>query len=79
MLKTAKKFSQCPEHEKAHSCVVVVMTHGQYDRLAGSNGYYVNVHDFIECFNSKNAPLLAGKPKLIIIQACRGGELFERC
>lgn len=73
-MRVARGFANLKEHIKAHSCVVVVMTHGQYDELAGSDGNYISTHEFISCFNSESAPLLAGKPKLFIIQACRGGE-----
>lgn len=73
MLATARQFTKRPEHSKAHSCIVVVMTHGEYDQLIGVDGSTICTHEFTALFNSANAPLLAGKPKFFIIQACRGG------
>ncbi|KAI6208716.1 Caspase Recruitment and Peptidase C14 domain containing protein [Aphelenchoides besseyi] len=72
MLSVARQFVKRNEHRKAHSCVVIVQTHGEQDLLVGVDGDRICVHDFLSCFNSKAAPFLAGKPKLFFIQACRG-------
>lgn len=75
MLSRARTFSKNPVHAEADSCVVIVLTHGEEDTLIGTDGNHINIHDFLDFFNSKNAPLLAGKPKIFIIQACRGSKL----
>lgn len=74
MLSVARQFIHRPEHLSADSCVVIVLTHGENDVLFGVDGTTVNTHQFWSCFNSKNAPSLAGKPKLFIMQSCRGGR-----
>jgi hypothetical protein len=76
MLDVSRRFVRRREHAVAHSCVIIVLTHGEYDELIGVDGGKIDTHNFLSCFNSSNAPLLAGKPKLFIIQACRGGEFF---
>uniref|UniRef100_A0A914I1D2 Uncharacterized protein n=1 Tax=Globodera rostochiensis TaxID=31243 RepID=A0A914I1D2_GLORO len=58
---------------QCHQCraVCVVMTHGEYDLLYGTDGRTVNLHKFVARLNSRNCPNLNGKPKMFIIQACR--------
>uniref|UniRef100_A0A915EKU0 Uncharacterized protein n=1 Tax=Ditylenchus dipsaci TaxID=166011 RepID=A0A915EKU0_9BILA len=51
---------------------MVVLTHGEYDYFTGVDGNKVNLHRFLSSMNSRNAPKLAGKPKIFIMQACRG-------
>lgn len=72
MLKCIQDFGKNPEHIRYDSCVVVVLTHGEYDYLTGVDGGKVNLHGFISALDGKNAPNLIGKPKIFIIQACRG-------
>lgn len=72
MLKAAHAFATHPSHQYFDSCVTVVLTHGKYDCLVGSDGHDVNVHDFLSHFNARRAPNLKGKPKIFIFQACRG-------
>jgi len=52
------------------------MSHGVFDHLLGIDEMPVNFHSFVSCLNSKNAPKLIGKPKIFIVQACRGGVFF---
>ncbi|CAD5213133.1 unnamed protein product [Bursaphelenchus okinawaensis] len=73
MITAAREFSQRPEHAYAHSTVVVVMTHGEYDQLIGTDGEIIRLQEeFLYYFTSYMAPNLAGKPKLFFLQACRG-------
>ncbi|KAI6225263.1 Caspase domain protein [Aphelenchoides fujianensis] len=72
MLSAARRFARRPDHATVDSCVVIVLTHGEYDGLIGVDGHVINTHDFLACFNSRAAPNLSGKPKLFFIQACRG-------
>ncbi|XP_063217217.1 caspase-6-like [Bacillus rossius redtenbacheri] len=56
-----------------YGCVVVaVMTHGDYgDKLLAYDGDYQK-EDLWEMLNGMSCPHLLGKPKIVIIQACRG-------
>ena len=75
MLKAARNFATNSDHNRMDSCVVVVLTHGEYDQLLGVDGEPINQHIFLSCFNANNSPDLAGKPKIFIFQACRGGTV----
>lgn len=52
--------------------VVCVLSHGLKDCVYGSDDVEVFLGELTEPFTSRNAPSLAGKPKLFFIQACQG-------
>uniref|UniRef100_A0A914HLV7 Caspase family p20 domain-containing protein n=1 Tax=Globodera rostochiensis TaxID=31243 RepID=A0A914HLV7_GLORO len=64
--------------KKQHSAVVVLMSHGAYDKVYGVDGHSIDLHTFIGCLNAENCPRLRGKPKIMIFQACRGDEVGLR-
>ena len=77
------KANSAAEHLESFegfSCLMVfIMTHGSKNGiLAGrdSSGR-TTVDELAEVFNSKQCKELAGKPKIFIIQACRGGDIDE--
>uniref|UniRef100_A0A914HKG2 Uncharacterized protein n=1 Tax=Globodera rostochiensis TaxID=31243 RepID=A0A914HKG2_GLORO len=72
MMTTIKKFSKFKDHEKAHSTMIFVLSHGRYDEIMGSDGQSVNVHDFVGQLNADNCRFLIGKPKLFFLNCCRG-------
>ncbi|CAK5089073.1 unnamed protein product [Meloidogyne enterolobii] len=74
---TIQKFAEREEHLQCDSAIVVVMSHGVFDHLLGIDEMPVNFHSFVSCLNSKNAPKLIGKPKIFIVQACRGENYDE--
>lgn len=74
MLRAARSFANRAEHARADSCIVIVLSHGAYDALIGVDEEPLGLHSLLDCFNARNAPLLAGKPKLFFVQACRGGK-----
>ncbi|XP_056310864.1 caspase b-like isoform X2 [Danio aesculapii] len=92
--RTVQDFSRRPEHQEADSTFVIIMSHGQriqnrdailgvnYNRLQNCNDVYF-VEDTFSHLNSVNCPALIDKPKVILIQACRGeqpgGEFVQDC
>ncbi|KAK6046764.1 hypothetical protein COOONC_15732 [Cooperia oncophora] len=80
MLSRVRSFASDPQHRFASSAIVIVLTHGERDQLLGVSGDddVLSVYPFLEALNARNAPLLAGKPKLVFIQACRGGECVAK-
>ena len=53
-------------------CLVTLMSHGEEGFLKMNNGEKVSLESIFEMFNNKNCPALQEKPKIFIIQACRG-------
>nr|XP_009004948.2 caspase-1 isoform X2 [Callithrix jacchus] len=70
-------FAHRPEHKTSDSTFLVFMSHGIREGICGKK-YSEQVPDILrvnEIFrnlNTKNCPSLKDKPKVIIIQACRG-------
>uniref|UniRef100_A0A8D2JTK6 Caspase-14 n=1 Tax=Sciurus vulgaris TaxID=55149 RepID=A0A8D2JTK6_SCIVU len=55
------------------SCAfVVLMAHGEEGLLEGEDGKKVRLENLFEVLNNKNCQALRAKPKVYIVQACRG-------
>ena len=50
------------------------MSHGRENELIAVDGLGIQLETIFEKFNNTNCPMLAGKPKFFIIQACRGDK-----
>lgn len=74
-LENLDEFQQTIDNwEEPVSCAfVVLMAHGEEGFLKGEDGKMVRLEDLFEALNNKNCKALRGKPKVYIIQACRGG------
>uniref|UniRef100_A0A2K5YAY1 Caspase-1 n=1 Tax=Mandrillus leucophaeus TaxID=9568 RepID=A0A2K5YAY1_MANLE len=70
-------FAHRQEHETSDSTFLVFMSHGIREGICGKK-YSEQVPDVLqlnaifEMLNTRNCPSLKDKPKVIIIQACRG-------
>lgn len=53
-------------------CLVTLMSHGENGFIKIKGNHRVSLEDVFEMFNNKNCPALHEKPKIFIIQACRG-------
>lgn len=60
------------DHSKYDAFVCIIMSHGNKDRIEGVNGKCMALEDLMSDFKSGGCPSLSGKPKVFIIQACRG-------
>jgi len=64
-------------HKNEDCLVVAVLTHGQGKKnLFAYDGYY-ETNTLFSSFTADVCPELAGKPKIFIIQACRGETISE--
>ena len=61
------------DHSSVDSLVVAILTHGVENELYGSDEELIPVAEVFKLFNGFNCPSLVGKPKVFLIQACRGG------
>ncbi|KAH7713073.1 cell death protein CED-3 [Aphelenchoides avenae] len=75
MLTAAEEFVKDERHNNCHSCIVVVLTHGDRGTLTGTDCKPLKIEKFVGAFHGDKAPLLAGMPKLFFFQACRGGNV----
>nr|XP_048311554.1 caspase-3 [Myodes glareolus]XP_048311555.1 caspase-3 [Myodes glareolus] len=62
------------DHSKRSSFVCVILSHGEEGIIFGTNGP-VDLKKLTSYFRGDYCRSLTGKPKLFIIQACRGTEL----
>ena len=81
-----KSFAQYGDLQRVDSLVVVILSHGGGDGVIyGTDGNsrnrephkVVRDENIMDIFSAKNCPFMAQKPKLFIIQACRGRKLYE--
>ncbi|XP_039202204.1 caspase-1-like [Crotalus tigris] len=74
-----KNFAAREEHKTSDGMFVVLMSHGHLDSLYGVNSKdkhsdIFSIKTIFSTFNNINCPSLRGKPKVVILQACRGEE-----
>lgn len=62
-----------PLHKAADCFIVVFLSHGSADGIYGIDGKVLTTAEVKRSFNNKNFSSMTNKPKLIFIQACRGG------
>ncbi|XP_068121863.1 caspase-1-A-like [Hyperolius riggenbachi] len=84
MRDTMKTFAAHEDHKASDSTFLVFMSHGMRDVICGTDMKLneterkeINVlktDEIFTTFNNENCPALRDKPKIILIQACRGCE-----
>ncbi|XP_055864593.1 caspase-14-like [Biomphalaria glabrata] len=86
MKQECTKFSKDRNLQNVSALSVVILTHGStnecYFGIDGlidkdkipSRNTYITKAELAQIFNSRNCPLMKEKPKLFIIQACRGED-----
>ncbi|XP_068936341.1 caspase-1-like [Petaurus breviceps papuanus] len=72
-----QQFAACPEHRTSDSTFLVLMSHGVPGGICGKDYTKTSPHSLpvdriFQIFNTSNCPSLKDKPKIIILQACRG-------
>ncbi|KAM4848222.1 caspase-13-like [Urocitellus parryii] len=82
MKRVLRDFAARLEHKSSDSTFLVFMSHGIFDAICGithgDETQDVLPYDSIfQIFNNQNCSHLKDKPKVIIIQACRGGNTGE--
>uniref|UniRef100_UPI00358EAFED caspase-2 n=1 Tax=Myxine glutinosa TaxID=7769 RepID=UPI00358EAFED len=69
------KFARKEEHSEADMAAVVILSHGIDGAVYGADGALLSVERVFSLFDNGSCPRLQQKPKVFLIQACRGGEL----
>lgn len=57
---------------KHDSLIVILLSHGTESGIFGVDCLEVPMHDILTYFDNRNCKQMMGKPKVFIIQACRG-------
>lgn len=68
------QFSQHKKLTHTDSVFVTIMSHGDMGIISGTDSKAFKTEEIFQHLNAKNCPALVNKPKIIIIQACRGGN-----
>ena len=55
--------------------LIVLTSHGDEGCIIGSDRLYIRLTDIYDLLSPRNFPVMRGRPKIIIIQACAGGKL----
>ncbi|RVE64942.1 hypothetical protein OJAV_G00130530 [Oryzias javanicus] len=67
-------FSKHPKLQQTDSVIVVLMSHGKLGAVLGVDEDSFPVSNIYEHLGTEKCPALLDKPKIIIIQACRGDQ-----
>ena len=70
-----KEFSQLGSSED-DMLVLCILSHGVHGGILGSDSKLVKERTILDCLNNTNCSMMAGKPKLLIIQACQVGRYY---
>ncbi|KAK6965718.1 Caspase-2 [Biomphalaria glabrata] len=68
-----KTFSRLKDHETSDACFICLLSHGEEGYIFGTDGKRIPLEEIFMLFGNTNCKGLIGKPKIFIIQACRGG------
>ncbi|XP_052081364.1 caspase-2-like [Mytilus californianus] len=69
------QFSLLQDLYRVDSLIVVLMSHGNDEFILGSDCQRLNVINLIKKFNADYCPAMMGKPKMFIVNACRGDDV----
>jgi len=70
-----KKYSSSTSNSRTNAFGMAYLSHGETGGKLATYDDYINLNDMIQPF--KEAKDLIGKPKIFIIQACRGSEYMD--
>ena len=73
ILELMKKVHQ-QDHSKLSCLVVAILSHGVNGQIYGTDGRLIKVETLTDHFTGRWCPTLNGKPKIFLLQACRGGS-----
>jgi len=74
MLADIEKETQHPAYKVLGVSVLVIMTHGAENQVYGKDGRPVKLTDIYDLMSPYRFKSMVGKPKIIILQSCAGGE-----
>jgi len=76
MLRVLNQEIQTTEHERFGVSAFIIMTHGTENFIYGTDSHLVKLSDILDLMSPYTFKAMAGKPKIVVIQACSGGEFI---
>lgn len=70
-------FAADQDHRHGDSSFVCLLSHGEEGFIFGTDGRKLQLDSVFKLFDNSNCPTLLGKPKIFVIQACRGGKCIS--
>nr|XP_034337254.1 cell death protein 3 isoform X2 [Crassostrea gigas] len=77
--KNTESISKCDKIKDCDCFIFIILTHGDEKGVCGIDGESVPVSTLTEMFEPNNCPELNEKPKVFLIQACRGDKKQKVC
>lgn len=77
--KHTESISKCDKIKDSDCFIFIILTHGDEKGVCGIDGISVPVTTLTEMFEPNNCPELNEKPKIFLIQACRGDKKEMVC
>ncbi|XP_067932946.1 caspase a-like [Watersipora subatra] len=75
ILREIQEETSREEHKRLGMFILIIMSHGtERDMLLDSHGKKFSLVSIRDSLSPRRFPAMAGKPKLIIVQACSGGR-----
>lgn len=74
IMNRTKSISKDVKIKDSDCFVFIILTHGNENGMCGTDGEYVPLTTLTEMFEPNNCPEMNEKPKMFLIQACRGGK-----
>ena len=77
ILEAVREETSHQNHRKYGMFFLCLMSHGCEDEVVlGSDQVGVKLKDIFSLLSASSFPLMAGKPKVVVIQACAGGKIL---
>ena len=77
ILEAIKEETSHQDHSKYGMFFLCLMSHGCEDEVVlGSDQVGVKLKDIYSLLAASKFPLMKGKPKVVVIQACAGGKIL---
>jgi len=77
MLHVLNRDVQNTEHERFGVSAFIIMSHGAENLIYGTDSRPVKLSDILDLMSPCTFKAMAGKPKIVVIQACSGGEFYQ--
>ncbi|XP_060071302.1 cell death protein 3-like isoform X2 [Ylistrum balloti] len=80
MRNTLRDFAIYPDLSRVDSLIVAFLCHGNSEKLFGVDGVPIYIQqDVFKVFSPRECPLMKEKPKLILMNSCRGDKRDVGC